>query len=290
MTMKEQYQSYQESWERIKKGSLGWIFVEQEKRFVEPFHIYGPIWYVGDTWVCAHLIDTGDGLLLIDTGNVGATAMLIHSIWKLGFDPSKIRWAILSHGHLDHIGGAVCLRSMGGTRLYMAEPDCRMFREHPEKALLQDGPNEAEQLFTCDHEIRDGEELVFGDLRILFRVVPGHTEGCLAAFFDVEGENGIRRVGYYGGFGFNTLTREYLQEIGDPELSMRDTYIKSIDSVINERVDLFLGNHCENNRTLEKAELLKNRNDPNPFLDSTEWKTYLQRKKDELLAWIADGN
>lgn len=34
-----------------------------------------------------------------------------------------------------------------------------------------------------------------------------------------------KRVGYYGGFGFNTLQEEYLREIGDETLEARNSII-----------------------------------------------------------------
>ena len=90
------------------------IWRNQEARYVHPFRIFGNVWYVGDDWVCVHLIDTGDGLLLIDSGNMGATAMLVNAIWEAGFNPADVKWIVLSHGHLDHIGGAGYFRNMYG--------------------------------------------------------------------------------------------------------------------------------------------------------------------------------
>ena len=288
MTMKEKYLKHVSAWETMDHEPLGSVFKNQEDRYVEPFHIYGPIWYVGDTWVCVHLIDTGDGLLLIDCGNSGATAMLIHAIWKAGFNPADVKWIILSHGHLDHIGGAEFFRKMFGTELYMGKPDCDMFRERPELALLQDTGNPADQIFDVDHEIEEGEVLKFGNIEIEFRLVPGHTDGCIAMFFDVKEDGDSKRVGYYGGFGFNTLTKEYLTEIGDTEFRQREIYLESIEKVKNEKVELFLGNHCENNRTLEKMkELQEGSCEGNPFIDETEWKSYLERKEKELKEFMA---
>ncbi|MFD0704750.1 hypothetical protein ACFQY8_03175 [Alloscardovia venturai] len=60
-------------------------------RYVHPFRILGDVWFVGDSWVSVHLIDTGNGLLLTDAGNVGATAQLIQSIWEAGFNPADVK-------------------------------------------------------------------------------------------------------------------------------------------------------------------------------------------------------
>lgn len=39
-----------------------------EQRWVDPFCIHEGLYYVGDKVVSSHLIDTGEGLILIDTG------------------------------------------------------------------------------------------------------------------------------------------------------------------------------------------------------------------------------
>ena len=73
-----------------------------EKYVIKPFRIFGNLYYVGDKKVCSHLIDTGDGLILIDTGYQHSQHLLIESIYSLGFDPRDIKIIIHSHGHFDH--------------------------------------------------------------------------------------------------------------------------------------------------------------------------------------------
>jgi beta-lactamase superfamily II metal-dependent hydrolase len=74
---------------------------------MEPFKIADNLYYVGDKYVCIHLIDTGDGLILLDSGYLGATHLLVDSIWRAGFDPKNVRWIIHTHGHSDHVGGFI---------------------------------------------------------------------------------------------------------------------------------------------------------------------------------------
>ena len=70
---------------------------------------------------------------------------------------------------------------------------------------------------------------------------------------------------------------------------MRQVYLQSLAKVRNQRVELFLGNHCDNNDTLGRhAQQLAAPYGPNPFLDDTLWRRYLDRKRDDLLAFMAD--
>ena len=106
MSIKQEYEDYAARREALAKTHFGPIWLNPLDRYVHPFRIWGNVWYVGDSWVCVHLIDTGDGLLLIDSGNCGCTDMLVQAIWEAGFNPKDVKWIIHSHGHLDHIGGA----------------------------------------------------------------------------------------------------------------------------------------------------------------------------------------
>ena len=289
MSIRQDYENYLRRRAEVDADPMARIWLDQEGRYVPPFNIYGPVWYVGDSWVCVHLGDTGDGLLLIDSGNCGATAMLIQSIWEAGFNPRDVRWIIHSHGHLDHIGGANFFKRMFGTQLLLGRPDAEMYRRTPELAFIQDTHNALDALFTPDVEIDDGDELTFGSITMRFRLVPGHTAGCVALFFDADGPQGVKRFGYYGGFGFNTLQKDYLIEIGDPDFHTREIYLESLAKVRNERVEVFLGNHCINNDTLgRRAKQLADPEGPNPFLDDEVWGKYLDQKRDDLRALMAD--
>lgn len=291
MSMRSEYAAYIENQEKMKKHPMGRYWINQESRYVKPFQMYGNLYYVGDSWVCVHLVDTGDGLLMFDAGNCGngATAMLIQAIWELGFNPADVKWLVLSHGHVDHIGAVNFFRRMFGTKIYLGAPDAEMFRTRPELSLVQESTDYMDELFTPDGEIQDGDEITFGNTKVKFYLVPGHTEGVISCFFDVTDGKEVKRVGYYGGFGFNTLQKAFLQEIGDPEYKMRDIYLNSIRKVIDQKVDIFMPNHTNNVDLLNKRQYMLDHPDgANPFVDDTAWRKYLQGKYDELKVLMAD--
>ena len=49
-----------------------------------PFRIIGNLYFVGSYCESSHLIDTGDGLILIDTGNIDVLHLIVNSIYELG--------------------------------------------------------------------------------------------------------------------------------------------------------------------------------------------------------------
>jgi len=285
--MREKYAEYIRRQEETASAPLGRLWTNQEKRCIEPFKIFGNLYYVGDNWVCVHLIDTGEGLLLLDAGNCGATAMLIHSIWSLGFNPADVRWIILTHGHLDHFGAAVFMRNMFGSKIYLSEPDARMFKEKPELSLIQENPDVSCRLFEPDELIRDGDVKRFGNTEFTFRLVPGHTMGTVACFFDVTDGESIMRAGIYGGLGFNTLEKDYLIEIGDTEYKTRQIFLDSLAKVRDEHVDIFVYNHTDR-KFMEKVKSMRENPGKNPFVDPSDWGRYLDEKRRALLAFMAD--
>ena len=60
MSIKQDYEFYLKHREHVAASALASVWQDQEDRYVPPFRLYGPVWFVGDSWVCVHLIDTGD--------------------------------------------------------------------------------------------------------------------------------------------------------------------------------------------------------------------------------------
>ena len=290
MSMRSEYEEYKARQAKLLENPMSRFWINQESRYVKPFQMYGNLWYVGDSWVCAHIVDTGNGLLLFDAGNCGggATAMLVNAIWEAGFHPADVKWLVLSHGHVDHIGAVNFFRRMFGTKIYLGEPDARMYREHPELALVHESTDYMDELFTPDVEIHEGDVINFGGTDVTFHLAPGHTDGVISCFFDVTDGKETKRVGYYGGFGFNTLQKSYLLEIGDTAFSRRQIYLESIRKVINEKVDIFMPNHTNNVDLLNKRQYMMEHPGENPFVNENAWKEYLQMKYDDLLKLMAD--
>ena len=55
---------------------------------IAPFEIIDKVYYVGNKSVSAHLFDTGEGLLLLDTTYSETAYLLFESIRELGFEPN----------------------------------------------------------------------------------------------------------------------------------------------------------------------------------------------------------
>ncbi len=241
---------------------------------VEPFRIFGNLDYVGDRKVCMHLVDTGDGLLLFDTGYRNTSHMLVQSIYDLGFDPHDIKLIIHSHGHFDHFGSGNEFRALYGAQVAMSRVDTELLREDPRRALMHLSPAPDDEICWPDIEIDDGDVLTLGSTRVRCLLSPGHTMGTMAFFFDaVDGEE-TKKVAYLGGVGFLSVYKEYCREYGLPE-NKTELLKTSIEKLRGEKADIFLGNHPNHNCTLEKRQWMIEHPGSDPFINPEGWSIFL---------------
>lgn len=240
---------------------------------IAPFQIFGNLWYVGDQKVTSHLIDTGDGLILFDTGYGHTTHMILDSIRGAGFDPQDIKIIIHSHGHFDHFGSGDALRKITGAKVYMSGVDTRLLQERPDRALIEWGPCPGDPVCWPDVLIEDGDHVRLGNTDILCVASPGHTAGTMTYFFDVTDGEKTLRAGYFGGTGMLGLYQDFCKKFGLP-LDLCHQMKKTIEKLRTYSVDIMLGNHPAQNRTLEKRAVMLETGE-NPFLDSGAWLQFL---------------
>ncbi len=72
--------------------------------------------------IAAYLLETSDGLALIETGPTTTLDALESGIEQLGRDPAEIRHLLVTHIHLDHAGAAgLLMERLPDTRLFVHE-------------------------------------------------------------------------------------------------------------------------------------------------------------------------
>lgn len=241
---------------------------------IEPFRIFGNLYYVGDRKVCMHLVDTGAGLILFDSGYSHNYNALIHSVQALGYSPADIKILIHSHAHFDHFGGGDRLREAYGTKIYMSAVDTELTRQMPQRALMELAPGKDDQICYPDIIIEDGDVISLGNTQIHCVLSPGHTPGTMSFFFKATDGKCWLDVGYFGGVGFLTLYKQYLEKYRlNP--NMLEILKDTIQSLKKRQVDIFLGNHPNHNCTLEKRQYMLEHPEENPFINRDGWQIFL---------------
>ena len=135
-----------------------------------------------------YLLDVGE-LVMIDTGFGESIDLLASHIEQQGLDPQDISTVILTHCHVDHIGGADQFRHRFGSRLVMHELDA---------AIVARGDNRLTAAFCFQKTFRpfpidlilSGEEqrLIFGNQELVCLHTPGHTPGSISLYVDAGGK------------------------------------------------------------------------------------------------------
>lgn len=146
-------------------------------RSIAPFHIIGPIDYVGTEGLAAYLIHTHDGAILIDATMAENAPAIARSIVARGVRLRDVKLMLLSHAHFDHAGGLATLKAATGANLVAGAGD---------RAALESGIPPGETNYgvirfpavKVDRTIRGGEKVALGGVTLTAVATPGHTPGC----------------------------------------------------------------------------------------------------------------
>ena len=245
---------------------------------VKPFQVAPQTWYVsGQTWVGCYLIDTGDGLILIDTAIPESLYLMVDSICQLGFKMTYIKKILLSHAHFDHCGAAAAMKKLTGAELYMSKEDTEFYKACPEETLVLD-PDSHPQYFEVDKYYSDDEPITLGNISIRTILTPGHTIGCTSFLWDVKnpanGETYV--VGMHGGVGANTMNDDYYSTSKYLTPDLRDRFISDADKLKKIHVDIALPSHPNQIEIMDRAGQYTD--ESQPYLDDTIWADFIDER------------
>jgi glyoxylase-like metal-dependent hydrolase (beta-lactamase superfamily II) len=146
----------------------------------------------------AYVVETSEGLVLIDTGLDKSAGLLRDQMASLGLDWKRIRAILLTHVHGDHTGGAQYLRAATGAKVYAGREDAAVLRAGtPHVAffsIYSMPPDVTAQPTTVDEELTDGQVITVGDTRFQVLATPGHTPGSICYLL----ERGEQRILFSG--------------------------------------------------------------------------------------------
>lgn len=174
------------------------------------------VYLLGETApAAAYLVETSEGLILIDTGLDDDAASIRDQLAKLHFEQGELRAILLTHAHADHSQGAQHLRTRTGAKVHAGKGDCPPLRQgKPREAFTSsfDMPNVVPHRTTVDVELVGGETLTFGDARIEAIATPGHTPGSMCYLLERPGVRAlftgdvVLHLGPSGGDSLGTYT------------------------------------------------------------------------------------
>jgi metallo-beta-lactamase class B len=150
-----------------------------------PARIFGNVHYVGTCGITALLVTSSDGHVLIDGATPQAAPGIAANIRRLGFDLRDVRTILISHEHVDHVGGVAALKRMTGAQV-VARAEARAVLESgkADPADPQAGTIPDFEGFRVDRVVEDGDEIGRGYSRITAHRTPGHTAGSTSWRWD----------------------------------------------------------------------------------------------------------
>lgn len=151
----------------------------------------------------AFIVDGDDGVTLVDAGLPRRHAAILAGIGAIGRKPSDVRSVVVTHAHVDHVGGLAALRQVTDVVVYASGGEAAVIRgeRRPEPPPMFDrlgpiAPILARLIPTPAPTAVDVELAGSGDdLPADFTVIatPGHTVGHVS--YRLEREGGIVFVG-----------------------------------------------------------------------------------------------
>src|ERR1700761_2196713 len=88
--------------------------------YAEPVKVFDNLYFFGQSEYAVWAITTSQGIIVLDTiFDYSVEEEVANGMKKLGLDPANIKYAVVSHAHPDHDGGAKFLQDHYGTRVIM---------------------------------------------------------------------------------------------------------------------------------------------------------------------------
>jgi len=225
----------------------------------EPFD---NVHYVGMCWVSSWLIETDDGAVLIDTLYGPFTGQLIDNLKSVGVDLGDIKYALMTHGHFDHAGGAVVLKKdLPNATFVMTQGGW----DEAIKSAADSKGRRKWSMIEPDMVVKDDDTIELGGMKIDVIEKLGLTWGTASYLFDVKDGDQTHRAITIGGLGLNAIE-------GPTQV---EAYIESVDRVRelveqgDEKVEVHLTTHgFSNNMEEDRLKLAERKaGEPNVFVN-----------------------
>lgn len=221
----------------------------------EPAKVFDNLYFLGTRDVAAWAVTTSQGIILIDSlYEYAVEDEIVGGLKTLGLNPADIKIVIVTHGHVDHSGGARRLQAHYGARVMLSAPDWD---------LLETDQSPASKPMR-DLVVAKDQKLTLGETTLALYLTPGHTPGTISLLIPVKEAGQSHLVAMWGGTGLSRRAgARNLEQYVASARRFADVVRKSkADGVISGH-DVF-GEHLKKIAAMKEAP--KNAPAANPFI------------------------
>jgi len=223
----------------------------RKSTYLEPKKAFDDLYWMGTPSRSSWALTTSDGIILYDTHGVyDAEDLIVGGLKKLGLDPASVRYVIISHAHLNEVGGAELMQERYGARVVMGAGDWDLIDESVNG--FPTGKPKRDIVAT------DGMKITLGGRTVTLYLLPGHTPGSIGGIFQVHDHGKPLTVAYSGGTEFNFQN----------DVAHFDTYLASVRRfaaiAAAAGATVIMGNQSQFDNAAPKLRMLADRRPTEP--------------------------
>jgi len=205
-----------------------------------PVRIHANTYLVGTCGISAILITGDEGHVLIDAGTEQGADLIADNIRQLGFRLTDVQYLLISHEHIDHVGGIARLQQLTGATLVSSAPAETVLNtgtaspDDPQAGMHKPFP-----AANVGRVIADGGEVRLHDVSLIAMTTPGHTPGALSWRWE-SCDGGVCRTMVYAD-SLSAVSRDDYKFSDHPEYLA--AYRASIAKVAASRCEILMTPH-----------------------------------------------
>lgn len=246
-----------------------------------PFHITGPVWYVGTKGLAVYAIVSKQGAILIGGPMASEAGQIERNLATIGVKKGELKYLLNMHAHFDHAAALAQLKRDTGAKLVASAGD---------RPALEAGRHQGDNSYgranfpavKVDRVIRDGEVVRVGDVAVTAVLTPGHTIGCTSWSMPVREAGRTLQIVFP--CSVTVAGNKLIGNRGYPGIVA--AYRRSFARLDAMHADIVLPSHPDI-ADVHGREAKQAAGDANAFIDSTTLHTIIAKARQDFDAALA---